>query len=104
MTPVSVRIGENEIANGSPFAVIAGPCQIESLDHALFAADRIARACEAAGRRFIYKSSYDKANRSSHETARGETWQMLLDDRAAWAWTRGSRSSRRSRRASAVRC
>ncbi len=71
MTPVTVRIGDIEIANGAPFAVIAGPCQIESLDHALFTAEAIATACAAAGRRFIYKSSYDKANRSSHETARG---------------------------------
>ena len=71
MTRRTVRIGELEIANGTPFAVIAGPCQIESLDHALMMADRIAAACDAAGRGFIYKSSYDKANRSSHETARG---------------------------------
>jgi 2-dehydro-3-deoxyphosphooctonate aldolase (KDO 8-P synthase) len=66
-----VRIGEVEIANGRPFAVIAGPCQIESLDHALMMADRIATACQRAQRQFIYKSSYDKANRSSHQTARG---------------------------------
>jgi 2-dehydro-3-deoxyphosphooctonate aldolase (KDO 8-P synthase) len=71
MSQRTVRIGGIDIANGSPFAVIAGPCQIESLDHALMMADRIAGACGAAGRQFIYKSSYDKANRSSHETARG---------------------------------
>ncbi len=71
MTPKTVTIGDIEIATGKPFAVIAGPCQIESLDHALMMADRIAEACAATGRRFIYKSSYDKANRSSHETARG---------------------------------
>jgi len=69
--PVSVTVGDMRVANGAPFAVIAGPCQIESLDHALMMADRIAAACAAAGRRFIYKSSYDKANRSSHGTARG---------------------------------
>jgi 2-dehydro-3-deoxyphosphooctonate aldolase (KDO 8-P synthase) len=67
----TVTVGGIEIANGRPFAVIAGPCQIESLDHALMMADRIAAACDAAGRQFIYKSSYDKANRSSHATARG---------------------------------
>ncbi len=71
MTQRTVTIGDLEIANGRPFAVIAGPCQIESLDHALAMADRIAAACADAGRQFIYKSSYDKANRSSHETARG---------------------------------
>jgi 2-dehydro-3-deoxyphosphooctonate aldolase (KDO 8-P synthase) len=71
VSPRPVLVGDIAIANGRPFAVIAGPCQIESLDHALRMAERIAAACEAAGRRFIYKSSYDKANRSSHETARG---------------------------------
>jgi 2-dehydro-3-deoxyphosphooctonate aldolase (KDO 8-P synthase) len=78
MTQRTVRIGDFEIANGRPFAVIAGPCQIESLDHALMMAERIAVACGAAGRRFIYKSSYDKANRSSHRTARGVGMQEGL--------------------------
>lgn len=71
MTPKTVTIGEIGIANGAPFAVIAGPCQIENLDHALMMADRIASACAVAGRQFVYKSSYDKANRSSYATARG---------------------------------
>lgn len=71
MTPKTVRIGDLAVANGTPFAVIAGPCQIESRDHALMTAERIAEACNRAGRGFIYKSSYDKANRSSHQTARG---------------------------------
>jgi 2-dehydro-3-deoxyphosphooctonate aldolase (KDO 8-P synthase) len=71
MTQTTVRVGDVEVVNGQPFVVIAGPCQIESLDHALMMAGRIATACAAAGRRFVYKSSYDKANRSSHETARG---------------------------------
>jgi 2-dehydro-3-deoxyphosphooctonate aldolase (KDO 8-P synthase) len=71
MTPKTVTVGDIAIGGGAPFAVIAGPCQIESRDHALMMADRIAEACAAAGRRFIYKSSYDKANRSSHRTARG---------------------------------
>ncbi|MGR3363621.1 MAG: 3-deoxy-8-phosphooctulonate synthase, partial [Maritimibacter harenae] len=48
-----------------------GPCQLESLDHARMMAERIAAACEAAGARFIFKSSYDKANRSSVATKRG---------------------------------
>ena len=61
--PHTVKIGDIAIANGEPFALIAGPCQIESLDHALTMAEQIAEASEAAGVRFIYKSSYDKANR-----------------------------------------
>ncbi len=79
MTPLDVRIGAVEIANGQPFAVIAGPCQIEGLDHALMMADRIAEHCRVAGRQFIYKSSYDKANRSSHDTARGVGMEAGLE-------------------------
>jgi 2-dehydro-3-deoxyphosphooctonate aldolase (KDO 8-P synthase) len=67
----TVTVGDIDISTCRPFAVLAGPCQIEGLDHALMMAERIAAACAAAGRRFIYKSSFDKANRSSHETARG---------------------------------
>ncbi len=68
-TPVS--IGSLTIANDRPFTLIAGPCQIETLDHARAVAEGIAAAADAAGIGWIYKSSYDKANRSSHQTARG---------------------------------
>ncbi|HBH25998.1 MAG TPA: 3-deoxy-8-phosphooctulonate synthase [Rhodospirillaceae bacterium] len=67
----TVRIGAIDIANDRPFALIAGPCQIESLDHALMCAEAIQRACESAQVPFIYKSSFDKANRTSAATARG---------------------------------
>jgi 2-dehydro-3-deoxyphosphooctonate aldolase (KDO 8-P synthase) len=67
----AVRIGSIEIANDRPFALIAGPCQIETLDHALMLAERIGEAAENAGVPWIYKSSFDKANRSSLGTARG---------------------------------
>lgn len=69
--PRHVQVGDISVGNDLPLTLIAGPCQIESLDHALMMADRIATACASAGIRFIYKSSYDKANRSSHNTARG---------------------------------
>jgi 2-dehydro-3-deoxyphosphooctonate aldolase (KDO 8-P synthase) len=74
-----VRVGGISIGNDLPLVLIAGPCQIETLDHALMMADRIATACAAAGIRFIYKSSYDKANRSSHNTARGVGMGRGLD-------------------------
>lgn len=67
----SIKVGNIDIGNALPFVLIAGPCQIESRDHALMMAERIAAAADATGRRFIYKSSYDKANRSSLATARG---------------------------------
>ena len=66
-----VTVGPVTFANDRPFALIAGPCQIESLDHARQVATGIAEAADAAGVPWIYKSSYDKANRSSHATQRG---------------------------------
>lgn len=79
----TVRIGGIEVANGRPFALIAGPCQIETLDHALMMAERIGEAAEAAGVPWIYKSSFDKANRSSLSTERGPGMEPGLEVLAA---------------------
>jgi 2-dehydro-3-deoxyphosphooctonate aldolase (KDO 8-P synthase) len=79
----TVLIGEIEIANGRPFALIAGPCQIETLDHALMMAELIGEAADAAGVPWIYKSSFDKANRSSLETQRGPGMEKGLEILAA---------------------
>ena len=57
--------------NQSPLKVIAGPCQIESESHAIMMAEIIGGICEDVGVRWIYKSSFDKANRSSINSARG---------------------------------
>ena len=59
------------LSNALPFGLIAGPCQLESLDHARMLAERIAVACDATGTPFIFKGSYDKANRSSLSGKRG---------------------------------
>ncbi|WP_421905768.1 3-deoxy-8-phosphooctulonate synthase [Mameliella sp.] len=69
MTDVS--IGSYTVSNSAPFTLIAGPCQIESLDHARMLAERIAHAAAAAGVNWIFKASYDKANRSSLSGRRG---------------------------------
>lgn len=67
-----VNVGDNiKIANNLPFALVAGPCQIESLDHALFTASEIKRVADKLAIPFIYKSSYDKANRTSAKSKRG---------------------------------
>jgi 2-dehydro-3-deoxyphosphooctonate aldolase (KDO 8-P synthase) len=66
-----VRVGDIEVANHLPFVLIAGPCQIESRDHALEVAAALAELSAATGVRVIYKSSYDKANRTSAGAARG---------------------------------
>ena len=67
----TVRVGGIEIGNRLPFVLIAGPCQIESLGHALEMAAALDEVSAATGVRVIYKSSYDKANRTSAGAARG---------------------------------
>ena len=66
-----VAVGEIRVGGGHPLVLIGGPCAIENEKHALMTAERLAGI--AAGRRvpFIYKSSYDKANRSSIDGYRG---------------------------------
>ncbi|MCA8908065.1 MAG: 3-deoxy-8-phosphooctulonate synthase [Rhodospirillaceae bacterium] len=67
----SVVIGDVTVANDRPFALIAGPCQIESRDHAMKIAEALAGAARKAGVPLIFKASYDKANRTSLKGARG---------------------------------
>jgi 2-dehydro-3-deoxyphosphooctonate aldolase (KDO 8-P synthase) len=69
--PRTVRIGEITVGNDQPIFLIAGPCQLESRDHALMMAEKITEACAATATRFVFKSSYDKANRSSLGSSRG---------------------------------
>ena len=66
-----VRIRDITVSNTSPFTLIAGPCQLESLDHARMLAEKIAAAAEAAETHWIFKGSFDKANRSSLSGKRG---------------------------------
>jgi 2-dehydro-3-deoxyphosphooctonate aldolase (KDO 8-P synthase) len=63
--------GDIQIGGSNPIALITGPCQLESLDHARMMAEKIAEACSETGTQFIFKASYDKANRSSISTQRG---------------------------------
>lgn len=67
----TVSIGALTLGNDLPLVVIAGPCQLESLDHAQMIAGGMAEACAAAGAGFIFKGSYDKANRSALSGRRG---------------------------------
>ncbi|MCA8868300.1 MAG: 3-deoxy-8-phosphooctulonate synthase [Rhodobacteraceae bacterium] len=67
----TVTIGDIAVGNDLPLTLIAGPCQLESLDHAQMIAGTMKEACHAAGAGFIFKSSYDKANRTSLAGQRG---------------------------------
>ena len=62
----AVRFG-----NRLPLALIAGPCALESRDHALFMAEALAGIAERAGIGLVFKSSFDKANRTAAASARG---------------------------------
>lgn len=77
--PKHVRIGQVTCGNDLPLTVIAGPCQLESLDHAMMIADQMAEACAKAGASFVFKASYDKANRTSLSGRRGLGIEEGLD-------------------------
>jgi 2-dehydro-3-deoxyphosphooctonate aldolase (KDO 8-P synthase) len=66
-----VSIGGLTVGNDRPLLVIAGPCQLESLDHAQMIAGWMAEACRTAGAQYVFKASYDKANRTSLTGKRG---------------------------------
>lgn len=67
----TVRVRDVSIANDRPFVLIAGPCAMESRDHALEMAAAVKEAAASAGLQAIYKSSFDKANRTSVDSPRG---------------------------------
>jgi 2-dehydro-3-deoxyphosphooctonate aldolase (KDO 8-P synthase) len=78
-----VKVGQIEIGAGSPLVVIAGPCVIESKDSALRHAAALKGKADRAGVPYIFKSSYDKANRSSANSFRGPGLEKGLEILAA---------------------
>ncbi|MFD2207337.1 3-deoxy-8-phosphooctulonate synthase [Kiloniella antarctica] len=66
-----VNVGNVTFGNDLPFVLIAGPCQMESRSHALEMAETLTKACERLSIPLIYKSSFDKANRTSLDSSRG---------------------------------
>ena len=82
----TVTIGNYSVGDGKPLLLISGPCQIETRDHAFYCAETLASAAEKAGMNFVYKSSFDKANRTSMSAARGagieEGLRILADVKA----------------------
>jgi 2-dehydro-3-deoxyphosphooctonate aldolase (KDO 8-P synthase) len=71
MTTREVAVGSVRIGGGRPLALIGGPCAIEDEQHALMTAERLTKIAADKRVPFIYKSSYDKANRSSVNGYRG---------------------------------
>ena len=85
--PRHVSIGNVTVGNDLPLVLIAGPCAIEGRDHALATSERLVRIAAGLGLGLIYKSSFDKANRTSLSGARGigmdEGLRILADVRDA---------------------
>jgi 2-dehydro-3-deoxyphosphooctonate aldolase (KDO 8-P synthase) len=75
----TISIGSIQIANNLPFALIAGPCQAEGVQHSLDIAGTLAQLCAARGIALIFKASYDKANRTSLTGERGLGMQKGLE-------------------------
>tara|TARA_X000000368_G_scaffold380154_1_gene335764 strand:- start:15 stop:839 length:825 start_codon:yes stop_codon:yes gene_type:complete len=71
-----IDLADFEISNNNQFILIAGPCVIENEKHSLMIAEKISKICEKLSIKFIYKSSFDKANRSSINSKRG----ISIDD------------------------
>ena len=75
---LTVKIGKLEIANDKPFTLIAGPCQLESRQHAFDMAGAIKEIADRLKIGFIYKTSFDKANRTSRNATRGLGLDLAL--------------------------
>jgi 2-dehydro-3-deoxyphosphooctonate aldolase (KDO 8-P synthase) len=73
-----VTVGNVQIGNALPLALIAGPCAMESRDHALEMAAALKEITARLGIGLIYKSSFDKANRSSANSGRGIGLELAL--------------------------
>lgn len=72
-TEVKITSGNKDVlfANDKPFSLLCGPCQLENRDHTLQTAERLRDICDRLGIGFVFKSSFDKANRTSIASTRG---------------------------------
>jgi 2-dehydro-3-deoxyphosphooctonate aldolase (KDO 8-P synthase) len=73
-----VKVGSVEIGNKLPLSIIAGPCALESRGHALEMASALKEIAAKAGVGLVYKTSFDKANRTSANSARGIGLDLAL--------------------------
>ena len=73
---ININLKNFTISNDSPFILIAGPCVIENENHSMMIAEQLHKICNEVGIKLIFKSSFDKANRSSINSDRG----IRLDD------------------------
>ena len=78
MKNIKVNCGNLEISNNNNICLIAGPCQLETEQHALDIAGKIKEICDKFKMGFIYKTSFDKANRTSLTSKRGAGLEKSL--------------------------
>ena len=78
MKNLTVKCGSVEISNSNSFCLIAGPCQLETEQHAMDMAGKIKEITTSLGIGFIYKTSFDKANRTSLKGKRGAGLEQSL--------------------------
>ena len=76
--PKSIEIGDLNIANDAPFVLLAGPCALESRDHAMEISAALVEITSSLGIGLIYKTSFDKANRTSLDSPRGMGLEQSL--------------------------
>ena len=79
MKDVILNISDLRISNNLPFTLIAGPCVVESKNHALEMAKKLTSITNKLGIQFIYKSSFDKANRTSINSKRGPGLEKSIE-------------------------
>ena len=78
MKNIIVKCGNLSISNTNPFTLIAGPCQLENEKHAIDVANQLKEMTQKLGINFIYKTSFDKANRTSLKGIRGTGLEKSL--------------------------
>ena len=78
MSSITVNCGNIEISNDKKICIIAGPCQLETAQHAMDMAGKIKEITSKYGFGFIYKTSFDKANRTSLKGKRGAGLEASL--------------------------
>ena len=71
ITNHTIELNDMKISNKRPLTLISGPCQLESLEHAVMIAEKLIEICAQNDVNFVFKSSFDKANRTSHLSKRG---------------------------------
>ena len=74
-----IKIGKFEIGNRLPFSLLCGPCQIESKQHAIDICGAMSEITSDLGINYVFKASFDKANRSSGTSKRGPGMEKGLE-------------------------